>query len=237
MTQKIPNNHKIFHFNFFWVIFFKKFSKLRKFANQKKKKEKRKWKKKNSLRLPKSRSTHAPHPRVTVHEYRLRSYPYRPSVSPSVRPVTGALLELAIPHSLVPLRDPFSKLLAAAISGLRRLLSSSSVSASVSLWCSVCVIPTTTYMATLRCLHLAPYSRYGISLGLAHHRGLSFHRELGFVCVCVCVCVIFSPFSCRFEELRYHRHLQCLSYVSWTSIMGNNLVIYFLFIFPCVWRF
>jgi hypothetical protein len=68
---------------------------------------------------------------------------------------------------------------------LQRLLSSSSVS--VPLWSSVCVIPTTTYMATLRLLHLAPYSRYGISLGLAHHRGLSFHRELGFLCVC------FSP--------------------------------------------
>ncbi len=51
------------------------------------------------------------------------------------------------------------------------------------------------------------------------------------VCVCVCVFVFFSPFSCRFEELRYHRHLQCLLYVSWTSIMGNNLVIYFLFYF------
>ncbi len=101
------------------------------------------------------------------------------------------------------------------------------MSVCVSLWSSVCVIPTTTYMATLRFLHLAPYSRYGISLGLAHHRGLGFHRELGFVCVCV----FFSPFSCRFEELRYHRHLQCLLYVSWTSIMGNNLVIYYLFIY------
>jgi hypothetical protein len=56
---------------------------LRKFANQKKKKEKRKWKKQNSLRLPKSQSTNAPHPPVTVHDYRLRSYPYRPSVRPS----------------------------------------------------------------------------------------------------------------------------------------------------------
>jgi len=154
---------------------------MRKFANKKKKKEKEK-KKTTLVEPPKSQSTQAPHPPVTVHDYRLRSHPYRPSVRPSVRPVTGALLELAIPHSLVPLLDPFCQ-------ASRRCdfwLAASAVElVCVSLWSSVCVKPTTTYMATLRFLHLAPYSRYGISLGLAHHRGLSFHSELGFVCVCV----------------------------------------------------
>ncbi len=119
--KKIPNNHKIIHFILFyfifWVIFFKKIlqvAKIRQPRKEKRKKEKEKTtlveiteKPKhartpptcNRARLPTSftRPSVRPSDRMTV----------RPTERPSVRPVTGALLELAIPHSLVPLRDPF----------------------------------------------------------------------------------------------------------------------------------
>ncbi len=82
MPQKILNNHKIFHFNFFWVIFFKNFSKLRKLANQKKKKEKRKTKRVEITEKPK----HARTP-PTCNRARLpTSFTPLSSVRQSVRP-------------------------------------------------------------------------------------------------------------------------------------------------------